>query len=57
MSKLSEGARRQFAHLTLDRAKPGVIAIDRTGRRFTNDGQFLPPLRRGLAAALPDGAR
>jgi succinate dehydrogenase/fumarate reductase flavoprotein subunit len=27
-----------FAHLFLDRAKPGLIAVDSAGRRFTNEG-------------------
>ncbi len=33
----SRGTVSRFAHLTLDRAKPGVIAVDRGGRRFTNE--------------------
>lgn len=32
-----DGGTTRFAHLTLDRAKPGVIALDRQGRRFTNE--------------------
>jgi succinate dehydrogenase/fumarate reductase flavoprotein subunit len=27
----------RIAHLVLDRAKPGIIAVDRKGRRFTNE--------------------
>jgi succinate dehydrogenase/fumarate reductase flavoprotein subunit len=32
------GGHRLFPHLNLDRAKPGLIAVDRTGRRFVNEG-------------------
>jgi len=35
--KSASDATARFAHLTLDRAKPGVIAVDCTGRRFTNE--------------------
>src|SRR5690606_21910780 len=31
------GGRRLFPHLYLDRTKPGVIAVDRTGARFANE--------------------
>ncbi|MFV0493428.1 MAG: FAD-dependent oxidoreductase [Pseudorhodobacter sp.] len=31
------GKQRQFAHLTLDRAKPGIIAVNQQGERFTNE--------------------
>ncbi len=27
-----------FPHIIMDRAKPGLIAVDRTGRRFANEG-------------------
>lgn len=32
------GGHRLFPHLYLDRAKPGLIAVDGTGRRFVNEG-------------------
>lgn len=32
-----DGTSRPFPHLFLDRAKPGVIAVDRGGRRFANE--------------------
>ena len=45
------GGLRRFAHLTTDRAKPGVIAVDLAGRRFANEadayhrfGEALQPL-------------
>ncbi|MFB1634617.1 MULTISPECIES: FAD-dependent oxidoreductase [Pseudomonas] len=33
----SNGERERFPHLVTDRAKPGVIAVDPTGRRFVNE--------------------
>lgn len=36
--RAKNGKVRQFAHLTLDRAKPGIIAVNREGKRFTNEG-------------------
>lgn len=34
----ADGATGLFPHLFLDRAKPGLIAVDSTGQRFTNEG-------------------
>jgi succinate dehydrogenase/fumarate reductase flavoprotein subunit len=34
-----DGSTRLFPHLFLDRAKPGFIAVDRRGRRFTSEGE------------------
>ncbi|MDH4552155.1 FAD-binding protein [Pseudomonas sp. BN607] len=33
----ASGQRERFPHLVTDRAKPGVIAVDPTGRRFVNE--------------------
>ncbi|MCW5654366.1 MAG: FAD-binding protein [Hydrogenophaga sp.] len=33
-----QGGTGLFPHLFLDRAKPGLIAVDSAGRRFTNEG-------------------
>lgn len=33
----SDGAVRPFPHLFLDRAKPGIWAVDETGQRFVNE--------------------
>lgn len=33
----ANGERERFPHLVTDRAKPGVIAVDPTGRRFVNE--------------------
>ncbi len=35
--KRSDGTTARFPHIILDRAKPGLIAIDGTGKRFTNE--------------------
>jgi succinate dehydrogenase/fumarate reductase flavoprotein subunit len=34
-----DGSTRLFPHLFLDRAKPGFIAVDAQGRRFTSEGE------------------
>ncbi len=34
-----DGSDGVFPHTVTDRAKPGVIAVDRTGRRFANEAQ------------------
>jgi succinate dehydrogenase/fumarate reductase flavoprotein subunit len=33
-----DGSEGVFPHIILDRAKPGVMAVDRRGRRFVNEG-------------------
>ena len=42
-----DGSTRPFPHF-IDRAKPGVIAVDRRGRRFVNEAcsyhDFVPPM-------------
>ncbi|MSQ18284.1 MAG: FAD-dependent oxidoreductase [Betaproteobacteria bacterium] len=35
--KRSDGTTARYPHIVLDRAKPGLIAIDGTGKRFTNE--------------------
>ncbi len=35
----AQGPTGLFPHIFLDRAKPGFIAVDSTGRRFTNEGE------------------
>ncbi|RKP56563.1 FAD-dependent oxidoreductase [Pararobbsia silviterrae] len=35
--KLDDGSARVFPHLVTDRQKPGVIAVNAKGRRFTNE--------------------
>ena len=33
----ADGRRERFPHLVTDRAKPGIIAVNRAGRRFVNE--------------------
>lgn len=35
--KRSDGTTARYPHIILDRAKPGLIAVDASGRRFTNE--------------------
>jgi len=37
VTRRKDGTRGLFPHLVLDRAKPGVIAVNRAGRRFCNE--------------------
>ena len=40
-----------FPHFFLDRGKPGVLAVDRTGRRFANEATSYDAFVRGMYAA------
>ena len=48
----ADGTLRRFAHLTLDRAKPGIVAVDRNGRRFTNEADSYHRFGEALQALL-----
>jgi succinate dehydrogenase/fumarate reductase flavoprotein subunit len=37
VTRRSDGSKGLYPHLMLDRAKPGLIAVDKTGRRFVNE--------------------
>lgn len=50
-----DGSVGRFPHL-IDRAKPGLIAVTRDGRRFVNEAGSYHDVMRGLFAALPEGA-
>ena len=39
-----------FPHTVTDRAKPGLIAVNRDGRRFVNEARVVPRVRAGAAA-------
>lgn len=43
-----DGSTRPFPHLFLDRAKPGVIAVDGTGRRFVNEANSYHDFVRAM---------
>ena len=54
----ADGSTAVFPHFVLDRAKPGTVVVDASGRRFLNESvsyhQFVermlrPRRRRGLA--------
>ena len=54
-----DGSRGLFPHLVLDRAKPGLIAVNSAGRRFVNEAcsyhDFVEAMfdSRGGASAIP----
>lgn len=47
----SRGASGLFPHLYLDRAKPGLIAVDQAGRRFVNEGASYHHFVEGMLQA------
>lgn len=51
----ADGSLAVFPHFVLDRAKPGVIAVDRTGRRFVNESTSYQLFVEGMyrAGAIP----
>uniref|UniRef100_UPI002FC9A1ED FAD-binding protein n=1 Tax=Bosea sp. (in: a-proteobacteria) TaxID=1871050 RepID=UPI002FC9A1ED len=50
-----DGSEVQFPHLILDRAKPGLIAVDGKGRRFVNEATSYHSFVEGMhkAGAVP----
>jgi succinate dehydrogenase/fumarate reductase flavoprotein subunit len=38
ITKRADGSKGLYPHLSLDRAKPGLIAVNSAGRRFVNEG-------------------
>lgn len=53
----SDGSKRPFPHLFMDRAKPGIIAVGHDGRRFTNEAASYHDFVRGLVNKLLDEGR
>ncbi len=49
-----EGGPMHFPHL-IERAKPGLIAVNRRGARFTNEANAYHDVMQGLLAATPTG--
>ncbi|WP_130904861.1 MULTISPECIES: FAD-dependent oxidoreductase [unclassified Pseudomonas] len=45
-----DGSVERFAHLVTDRAKPGVIAVNRAGRRFVNESDSYHCFVEGMFA-------
>jgi succinate dehydrogenase/fumarate reductase flavoprotein subunit len=50
----TDGSVAHFPHL-LERAKPGLIAVTRFGKRFTNEADSYHDFMQGLLKALPAG--
>ncbi|VVP38086.1 3-oxosteroid 1-dehydrogenase [Pseudomonas fluorescens] len=50
----ADGSQERFPHLVTDRAKPGVIAVNRAGRRFVNESDSYHCFVEGMFAN--DGA-
>ncbi|SFQ16364.1 FAD-dependent oxidoreductase [Tranquillimonas alkanivorans] len=49
-----DGTKGPFPHF-IDRGKPGVIAVTRTGRRFVNEANSYHDFVQGMEAATPEG--
>lgn len=53
----ANGTTSLYPHLFLDRAKPGLLAVDRAGRRFVNEGasyhHFVEGMRRSGTKSGP----
>lgn len=49
-----DGSIGRFPHL-IDRAKPGLIAVTRNGKRFVNEAGSYHDFMRALFAAVPEG--
>ena len=52
----ANGGCAHFPHL-IERAKPGLIAVRRDGRRFTNEANSYHDFMQGLLAATPAGEK
>ncbi len=50
----ADGSFTHFPHL-IERGKPGLIAVTRTGRRFTNEADSYHDFMQALLKALPAG--
>jgi len=48
-----DGSRAVYPHIVLDRAKPGIIAVDGAGRRFVNEAVSYHEFVRAMYAAAP----
>jgi succinate dehydrogenase/fumarate reductase flavoprotein subunit len=46
-----DGRTASFPHLVTDRAKPGIIAVDRSGRRFVNEADSYHDFVRAMHGA------
>lgn len=51
IAKRPDGSTAVYPHIVLDRAKPGTIAVDQSGRRFVNEGVSYHEFVRGMYRA------
>lgn len=51
VAKRADGTTAVYPHIVLDRAKPGTIAVDATGKRFVNEGVSYHEFVRGMYRA------
>ncbi|MCV9938407.1 FAD-dependent oxidoreductase [Boseaceae bacterium BT-24-1] len=56
VSIISEREKSVFPHL-VDRQKPGIIAVDRSGRRFVNEAESYHAFVPAMVAATPSGEK
>src|SRR3546814_8563659 len=49
-----DGSTAVWPHIVLDRAKPGLIAVDQAGRRFVNEAVSYHELVRAMYRAHAD---
>ncbi|MCB1418650.1 MAG: FAD-dependent oxidoreductase [Notoacmeibacter sp.] len=54
--KRADGTTAVFPHFVLDRSKPGIIAVGRDGRRFTNESRSYHEFALAQYAANEDGS-
>ena len=47
----NDGSRAVFPHFVLDRAKPGTVVVDQTGRRFLNESTSYNLFAKAMMAA------
>jgi len=52
----ADGTEQRFPHFALDRAKPGLIAVDASGRRFVNEGDSYHDFVLAMLNASPQPA-
>jgi len=54
--KRADGTMAVFPHFVLDRSKPGIIAVDKNGRRFVNESTSYHLFVRAMYAANENGS-
>ncbi len=54
IAKRADGSTAVYPHIVLDRSKPGIIAVDRAGRRFANEAVSYHEFVRAMYRANAD---